>query len=285
MKTSITTKAALILLSSVFTTTQVAAAEVESAAEAAAESPSEVLFGGWVGKASFGATTSTGSAETSNINGSIRLGKTVGNWEHVVFGSLFKGESAIIREERDAAGEVILDEDNKPKREIIRGDNSDRLSLGYQPRFYWRPRTYVFGILDWERDKPAGVKSATRQVIGVGHKFFSSPAGYLTGEIGFGNKNTDPVEGDDINGGIGYIGLNFLNRVTDQVTFNADLRSDFGSDNTFLEIGLGVAFKVSDKLALGISHFTRGNSDITNDDNPFNSKNDTVTTINLVVDI
>lgn len=69
------------------------------------------------------------------------------------------------------------------------------------------------------------------------------------------------------------------------MTFDADLRSDFGSDNTYLEIGLGVAFKVSDKLSLGIAHFSRGNSDITNADNPFGSKNDTVTTLNLVVDI
>jgi len=274
MNISVTTKAAVILLGSVLATSHAVAEE----ATPATESPSEILFGGWVGKASFGATTSTGSAETSNINGSIRLGKTVGNWEHVVLGSLFKGESAIIVEERDeATGEAT--------REIIRGDNSDRLALGYQPRFYWKPRTYVFGLLDWERDKPAGVKSATRQVIGLGHKFFSSPAGYLSGEIGIGNKNTDPVNGDDITGGIGYIGLNFLNRVTENVTFNADLRSDFGSDNTFLEIGLGVAFKVSDKLALGISHFTRGNSDIENVDSPFDSKNDTVTTLNLVVDI
>ena len=100
------------------------------------------------------------------------MGKTVNNWEHIVFGSIFKGESAIIREETDANGDPVLGEDDLPVREISRGDNSDRLALGYQPRFYWKPRTYVFGILDWERDKPAGVKSATRQVAGLGHKFF-----------------------------------------------------------------------------------------------------------------
>ncbi len=279
MKKNHTFKAAVLVLGSVFVTANAVAAEDET------ESASEVLFGGWAGKASFGATTSTGSAETSNINGSVRLGKTVNNWEHIVFGSLFKGESAIIREQTDAAGEPVLDVDNQPVREIIRGDNSDRLALGYQPRFYWKPRTYVFGILDWERDKPAGIKSATRQVVGLGHKFFSNPKGYLSAEVGVGNKTTDQVEGEDINGGIGYFGLNFLNRVTEQVTFNADLRSDFGSDNTFVEFGLGVSFKISDKLALGVSHFSRSNSDITNDSNPFDSSSDTVTTMNLVVDI
>ncbi len=278
MKNNITFKAAVLVLGTVFVTSNAVAAE-ES------ESAADQLFGGWAGKASFGATTSSGSAETSNINGSVRLGKTVNNWEHVVFGSLFKGESAIIRVQEDANGDPEIDDDGLPVREIIRGDNSDRLALGYQPKFYWRPRTYVFGILDWERDKPAGVKSATRQVVGLGHKFFSNPTGYLSAEVGVGNKTTDPVDGEDISGGIGYFGLNFLNRVTDTVTFNADFRSDFGSDNTFVEFGLGVTFKLSDKLALGISHFSRGNSDITNDSNPFDSDTDTVTTMNLVVDI
>lgn len=280
MKKNITFKAAVLVLGTVFVTANAVAAE-ES------ESAADQLFSGWAGKASFGATTSSGSAETSNINGSVRLGKTVNNWEHVVFGSLFKGESAIIRESTLDNGDPELGPDDQPVREIIRGDNSDRLALGYQPRFYWRPRTYLFGILDWERDKPAGVKSATRQVVGIGHKFFSNPTGYLSAEIGVGNKSTELVDttADEVSGGIGYLGLNFLNRVTDTVTFNADFRSDFGSDNTFVEFGLGVTFKLTDKLALGISHFSRGNSDITNDDNPFNSDTDTVTTMNLVVDI
>ncbi len=276
MKINTTIKATLIVFGSIFATANVVAQE---------QSATEVLFEGWSGKASLGATTSTGNTDTSNINGSIRLGKTVGQWEHIVFGSLFKGESAIVVEQRDEQGEVIVDDDGQPQREIIRGDNSDRLALGYTPRFYWRPRTYLFGVLDWERDRPAGIKTATRQIIGVGHKFWSTDAGFLTAELGFGNKTLDPVAGDDINGGVGYLGINFLNRVTDNVTFNADLRSDFGSDNTFLEIGLGVAFKLSEKLALGITHFTRGNSDITNSDSPFDSDNDSVTTLNLVVDI
>jgi putative salt-induced outer membrane protein len=275
MNNNITQKLTAIVFGSVIATTNTFAAE---------EPASEVLFGGWSGKASLGATTSTGNAETSNINGSIRLGKTVNKWEHIVFGSLFKGESAIIVEQVED-GVVVEDEDGLPVREIVRGDNSDRLALGYTPRYYWKPNTYVFGVLDWERDKPAGIKTATRQVIGIGHRFFADQSGFLSAEVGFGNKTTDLVSGDDINGGIGYVGLNYLNRVTENVTFNADLRADFGSDNTFTEIGLGVAFKVSEKMALGISHFTRGNSDITDAGNPFDSNNDSVTTLNLVVDI
>ncbi len=243
------------------------------------------VFDGWAGTASLGATSSTGNSEASNINGSIRLAKTVNRWEHLVFGSVFKGSSSIVIEERDQNGDVILGDDGRPQRTIVTGDNSDRLALGYQPKFYYTAKTYFFGILDYEQDEPANIDTATRQIIGVGHRFYSNESGFLTGEVGFGNKTTDLVFGDDVNGGVGYLGLNFLSRVTDNVTFNADLRSDFGSDNTFVEIGLGVAFKVSEKLAFKISHFSRSNSDLSSGDSPLDSNSDSVTTVNLVVDI
>ena len=242
-------------------------------------------FDGWSGTASLGATSSSGNSESSNINGSIRLGKTVGRWEHLVFGSIFKGSSSIVIVERDQNGDPILGDDGRPQRTIVKGDNSDRLALGYQPKFYYSPKTYFFGILDWEQDEPANVDTATRQIIGVGHRFYSTPAGFLTAEVGFGNKTTDLVLGEDINGGVGYLGLNFLSRVNENVTFNADLRSDFGSDNTFVEMGLGVAFKVSEKMAFKISHFTRSNSDLSSGDNPLSSNSDSVTSMNLVIDI
>ena len=256
---------------------------------AIAQDKEETGFGsalnGWSGTASLGATSSSGNAEASNINGSIRLGKTVNRWEHLIFGTIFKGTSSIVIEERDPNGDPILGDDGRPQRTVVTGDNSDRLALGYQPKFYYTPKTYFFGILDWEQDEPGNIDTATRQILGVGHRFFRNESGFLSAEVGIGNKTTDLVNGADVNGGIGYIGVNYLNHVTDTVTFNADLRSDFGSDNTFVEIGLGVAFKVSDKLAFKIAHFTRSNSDLSSGDSPLDSNSDSVTSVNLVVDI
>lgn len=240
---------------------------------------------GWSGTASLGATSTTGNAESSNINGAIRLSKTVDRWEHLVFGTIFKGRSSIIVQAVDQNGAPILGDDGIPQRTIVTGNNSDRIALGYQPKFYYTPKTYFFGILDWEQDEPANLDTATRQILGVGHRFFSNETGFLTAEIGFGNKGTNLVVGDDVDGGIGYLGVNFLSNITETVTFNADLRSDFGSDNTFVEIGLGIGFKVSEKLSFKIAHFSRSNSDLSAGDGPLSSNSDSVTTINLVFDI
>ena len=237
----------------------------------------ESILEGWRGTATLGANTSTGNAEASNINGSIRLGKTVGRWEHLVFGTVFKGESTLVVSEEDEDGTV--------SRTIVRGDTSDRLALGYQPKYYYSDRTYFFGILDWERDHPANIDQATRQVIGVGHRFFSDATGFLSAEVGIGNKNTAVLSGEDLAGGIGYLGVNYLNRFNENTTFTADLRSDFGSDNTFVEFGIGLGFRVSTNVSFKINHFSRNNSDLASGDNPLSSSSDSVTSFQLVFDI
>lgn len=247
------------------------------------------LTDGWSGSAILGANSISGNTEASNVNAGIRLGKTVGKWEHFVFGSYFKGDATVTVDKLDAAGqpvdETLPNGDVVRAKEVIKSGNSDRLAVGYQPKYYWRPRTYFFGIIDYEQDKPANIKLGARQLIGIGHKFFSNESGFLSGEAGFGNKNTEVVAGEDANGGIAYLGANYLNKINNNVTFDANLRADLGGDNTYTEIGLGLAFKLSERMAVKIAHQTRGNSDITNPALPDASKSDNSTSINLVVDL
>ena len=254
----------------------------------AQDSGDNSVIQGWSGTATLGATSLSGNTEASSVNAGIRLGKTVGKWEHLVFGAYFKGDATARVEATNPDGtpqEITVGGQQVQVFTLEKTGNSDRLAVGYQPRFYWRPRTYFFGIIDYEKDKPANIKLAARQVVGVGHKFFSNASGFLSAEAGFGNKTTEVVLGDDASGGVAYLGANYLNRINDNVTFNADFRADLGGDNTYTELGLGLAFKLSERMALKLSHQTRGNSDITDPTLLGASKSDNVTTVNLVVDI
>ena len=115
----------------------------------------EDITSGWSGTANLGMTNAGGNSEARSISGGIRLGKTANQWTHIVFGSVLTGESTILVERRNESGEVEIDPTtNAPVRDIIKGDNAERYALGYQPRFQWKENTYIFGILDWERDKP-----------------------------------------------------------------------------------------------------------------------------------
>lgn len=249
----------------------------------------DALIQGWSGTATLGANAISGNVEANNVNAGIRLGKTVGQWEHLVFGNYFKGDATVLQDQEDENGDpvttTLANGDEVVLQEVIKSGNSDRLHIGYAPRFYWRPRTYLFGIIDYEQDKPANIKLGSRQLIGIGHKVFSNAAGFLSGEAGFGNKNTELVAGEDVTGGVAYIGADYLNRINENVTFDANFRADLGGDNTYTEIGLGLAFKLSQRMAVKIAHQTRGNTDITNPALPDASKSDNSTSINLVVDL
>ena len=243
------------------------------------------VFTGWTGTASLGATFASGNASSDNINGSLRLIKSYERWDHVLTASLFKGSSTVLVTERDANNDIVTDENGFPVREIVEGENSDRLAFGYQPKYYFSQKLYAFGILDWETDEPANIDTASRQIIGAGYSFYRNASGYLSGEAGFGNKVLNPVFGDDLDGAIAYLGLNYLNRITDTVTLNADVRADIGGDNTFIELGLGAAFKLSDRFSLKVTHFSRSNTDLEDPTNPEASSTDSITAFNLVMDI
>lgn len=236
-------------------------------------SSAQGVFSNWSGAVSLGANRSSGNSESSNVNGSVRIAKTAGRWEHLLFGSIFKGNSTVVTVTEGPGG--------VPVSSIVRGDTSDRLSLGYQPKFLISDATYAFGILDYEEDEPANIESSLRQVIGIGHKFFSTESTSLSGEIGIGNRSLSAVTGDDLNGAIGYLGVNYLNKFTDTTLFNADFRSDFGSDNTFTELSLGLAFKLSSRFSFKVSHFIRNNSDLLSTENPLAASTDSVSTISL----
>jgi len=278
MSTLLTFSGALLTLPSV--------AQDDGDADAAEKSSARIpVFAGWTGAATLGASTSTGSAETSNVNGSVRVGKRVGAWENWFSASAFKGQSALVVERRGADGMVIVDDNGDPITDIVRGDTSDRLAAAWQPRYFFSGGTYGFLTFDWEQDKPAGVQVATRQLVGVGHTFYRDDTGFLSVEVGAGNKNLENTAGEEINGAIGFAAVNYLYRVNPNVTFTTNVSGDFSSDNTALDVAVGIAFKLTETLAFGISHFVRSNSDVSNPDNLLSGRRDSVTTMNLVIDI
>jgi len=245
----------------------------------------EPVFAGWTGAVSLGASTSTGSAETSNVNGSLRVGKRSGNLEHWFSVAAFQGESSVVAPRRGADGEIIVGDNGEPIVDIVRGDTSDRLMASYQPRYFFSDRTYGFLTFDWEKDEPAGIDVSTRQIIGIGHSFYRDVTGFFSIEAGFGNRILENLEGEEFGGGIGYASANYLYRVNENVTFNANLVADFGADNRTVDANLGIKYKLTQTLAFGITHFIRTNSDIRNDANPLSGRRDSVTTVNLVIDI
>ena len=230
-----------------------------------------VAHADWSGTASLGASLAGGNSEAESISGALRLSSTVDKWQHTIFGDILKGEATLITENADGTRTF----DSQP--------TSDRLAVGYQPKYFWRENTYLFGVLDWNQDKPADIDSRTTQVVGVGHQFWATDTGSFSAELGVGGKQTEFVSAaEDTDEAITYVAANYLNRISDQTTVNADLRADIGSDNTATDIGVGIAYKLSDRVALKLSYLVRNNSDIVG---ALGEKTDSVAGFSLVSDL
>ena len=229
---------------------------------------------GWSGSANLGFTFVRGDTESDSLTAGIRLSKTVGRWEHLVFGSLLQGSQTVVITNPPAPTETID------------ADAAERVLIGYQPKFFWRPRTYFFALFDYETDEPGNIDSAFAQIVGVGHKFWTKGEGsYFSGEAGIGNSNLEPVVGEDVDGGVLYGALNYRNQFTDSATFFSDLRLDFGDDNTAVDWNSGLAFKVSTRLSVNLSLLVFGNTDLENNENPLDEDFNQVFTAGLAFDI
>lgn len=232
------------------------------------------LLEGWSGAASLGFTFVRGDAESDSITANIRLSKTVGKWEHLVFGSAIQGSQT-----------VVITNPPEPS-ELLEADSAERFLIGYQPKYYWRPRTYFFGLFDFETDEPGNIDTSFAQIIGIGHKFWERGEGtYFSGEAGIGNSSLEPEVGEDVDSAILYGALNYRNQFTDTVTFFSDFRADIGDDNTAIDWNSGVSFKVSTRLSVNLSLLIYGNTDLDDNSNPLDEDYNQVYTAGLAFDI
>ncbi len=232
------------------------------------------LLDGWSGSANLGLTFVRGDAESDSVAAGIRISKTVGKWEHLLFGSLIHGSTTVVIANPPAPSE------------LIEADSAERLLIGYQPKYYWRPRTYFFGLFDFETDEPGNIDTAFTQIIGIGHKFWTrGEDSYFAGEAGIGNSSLEPEVGPDVDSAILYGALNYRYKFTETALFYSDFRADIGDDNTAIDWNSGVSFKLSSRLAVNLSLLIYGNTDLDDNTNPLDEDFNQVFTAGLVFDI
>jgi putative salt-induced outer membrane protein YdiY len=240
---------------------------------------------GWDGAVTLGAQATAGGTRTSSLSGSAMLTYRGGRWENRFSTKLLRSTSTIVVNRTDIDGNVVTGSDGQPERIAVKGRTTDRRSVSFEPSWFFTGKSYVFSILDWETNEPGNIDIATRQIAGVGHKFWRSRYDFLAGEVGVGNKRLEQSTGEKTAGSIGYLGIKYVRQYTERVRFSAELDSDFGSENRFTELGLGFAYKVNSHFALRFSYTSRMNSDIRDPSNPLDSSVDSEATVSLEFDI
>lgn len=213
----------------------------------------------WTGKGEAGLAIADGNSDTRTANAKITIGKKVDAWEHSL------GLSGL----------------------YVRNDgetSAKRWESFLQTRYsFGGGNTYVFGGGRYEEDRFSGFDHQGVLDAGIGHKFIDSEKTKLSGQVGVGYKFWETLDTPrDKDGSVaGTAGLDFSHQLTASTSVFNKFGAEVTSDNNFLQNELGVAVKMSDRLALSLGYTVRHNTD---PPEGF-KKTDTLSTVNLVYEV
>lgn len=214
----------------VFVTSLMLAAPLLAAEEEEADDPLE-------GNVKFGYLATTGNTETSSLNTSFEAKYVAGDWHH------------------EAMASAINASENKVT-------TAEAYETGWKSGWNFSERDYVFGRLNWRKDRFGGFDTQFSQTLGYGRRIIATDVHSLDGELGFGARQSEDQLGVSTNETIGTGALKYKWKFSDSSEFGQTLRFEAGSDNTFSESVTSITARLIGALNLVASYTIRNNSDV-----------------------
>lgn len=130
----------------------------------------------------------------------------------------------------------------------------------YEARRVFGDHHFLFGTLDWKRDRFSGYAEQVSQTIGYGRRFIDRPRHVLDAGLGFGIRQSElrtGVEEDDriVRGSTTYAWT-----MTDTTDFEQALVVESGSTNTMMESRSALRARIIGNVALVLSYRVKRNS-------------------------
>jgi len=232
-------------LRSVCAVALVLAAPIVVAQEEEAASP-------WAGKAVLGYLATSGNTDNSTLNAGFEVSYSGGDWIH------WFGAKAINATEDDAT-------------------TSEAYEAGWKSERNFAEHNYLFGQLDWRKDRFSGYETQFSQTVGYGRRLIDKEAHKLNVEIGGGARQSELADGTDESETIARLGLNYAWQISETAAFTQKFKVEAGNANTYSESVTALSAKLVGSLALVASYTVKNNSDVS----PPIEKTDTYTALSL----
>lgn len=193
--------------------------------------------GPWSGKAALGYLATSGNAENSTLNTSFEVGYETGDWQHVL-----------------EAFAIHATEGNSTTAEAYR--------LGWKSERKLSEHDFLFGRIDWRKDRFSGFDTQVSQSVGYGRHLIASSAHTLNAEIGLGARQSERRDGGKEDEMIARGGLSYKWLLSESAEFNQDFVIESGKENTYLESVSALKTRLIGNLALVASYTVKNNSDV-----------------------
>lgn len=191
----------------------------------------------WSGKASLGYLATSGNTENSTLNTAVEVGFATGAWQH------FAIAAAISAKESETA-------------------TAEAYALGWKSERNFTDTDYIFGRLDWRKDRFSGYDSQFSQTVGYGRRLLNTDKHVLNIEAGVGARQSELQSGLTENETIFRGGAYYTWLFSETAQFRQDLTTEAGSDNTYVESVSAISAKLLGDLALVASYTVKHNTDV-----------------------
>lgn len=218
---------ALLLMTLVFTAT-VQAQQVGSP-------PPEKEKGPWSGKAALGFLATSGNTESSSLNSAFTVAYTIGRWAHSLEASAINASE---EEQTTAEG----------------------YALGWKTEFNMTERDFLFGRVNWRKDRFSGYEQQLSESAGYGRRLIDTGVHFLNVELGAGARQADLTDGTSEDDFILRGGINYVWKFSEFAQFTQDFTAESGAENTYSESVSTVKTRLVGALALVASYTVKNNS-------------------------
>jgi len=212
----------------------------------------EEAEGPWSGNATLGYLATSGNTENSTLNTGFELGYKIGKWQHIAT------LKAINSSEEDTTTAEAYEVGLKSERNLTDKD-------------------FLFGKLDWRKDRFSGFDTQFSQVVGYGRRLINTDKHSLNAEIGAGARQSERQDGTEEDETVFSGGLYYNWAFSETAAFSQDLTTEVGADNTYSESITKVSAQLIGNLALVASYTIKHNSDVV----AGTEKKDTYTALSL----
>ena len=191
----------------------------------------------WAGKATLGYLATSGNTENTSLNAGFEVSYTMNKWLHGY------NASAI----NSAEDEVTT---------------AEAYVAGWKSERSFSESNYMFGQLNWRKDRFSGYDTQFSQTVGYGRRLIDDEKHKLNAEIGAGARQSDLVDGTDESETIIRGALNYAWQISDNAAFSQTLAVESGSENTYTEAVSKLSASLVGNLALAASYTVKNNSEV-----------------------
>ena len=206
----------------------------------------------WSGKATLGYLATSGNTENSTLNTGFEVGFATGDWAH-----LFKASAVNAAENEETTAEAY--------------------NAGWKSERNLTDKDFLFGRLDWRKDRFGGFDTQFSQTVGYGRRLIDTDKHKLNAELGAGARQSETQLGVTEDETIYRGGLNYKWLISETSEFRQDLTAEGGEDNTYVESVSALSAKLIGNVALVASFTVKHNTDV----EPTLEKTDTYTALSL----